>query len=392
MTEITVFWLITEKTVAFKSAEAFGLSGFTRGMIMRNKKFEKLSKELDFLIRKSRESAGLYSEHQFSACKRSGSAILIDRNYRMRFYTDSSGSLSRVFSGKELREGTPVYEILPEGEGDFFRENLKKALEGSSASGEIVLDIPGASKHRFTMDFDPFMTEDGEIDGVCLNVSEVTGDKKAEVSESEKEDKLEELSRKITNQNNFMRALLNAIPVPVFFKDRDCRYLGCNQAFTSIMGISSKDLKGKKPKDIWPADFSAVYEQKDLELMENLEMQQYEYKVRDRHGLTRDVIYCKNAFLDDSGQVAGIVGVLTDITERKKVEETLQRIAGQAKALDDHIPICAGCKRIQDREQEKHPWINPDEYIESRLPDIKFSHGMCPECMKRWYPDYQKGK
>ncbi|MEW6439763.1 MAG: hypothetical protein AB1640_02405 [bacterium] len=50
--------------------------------------------------------------------------------------------------------------------------------------------------------------------------------------------------------------------------------------------------------------------------------------------------------------------------------------------LQSFLPICAGCKKIRDRQNR---WHNLESYLESRI-DVEFTHGMCPECLEKWYP------
>lgn len=123
---------------------------------------------------------------------------------------------------------------------------------------------------------------------------------------------------------NFTRALLNAVPTPVFYKDREGRYLGCNHAFVELMGKTSGEIQGKLPHEIWETTHADVYRQKDFELMEDNQRQVYESVVSDKDGTLRPVIFVKDIFFDESGNVAGLVGAFIDITERKKAEETLQ--------------------------------------------------------------------
>lgn len=80
-----------------------------------------------------------------------------------------------------------------------------------------------------------------------------------------------------------------------------------------------------------------------------------------------------------------------DITERKQKEleikaliASLQANKSEANALDSIIPICANCKKIRDGEGT---WEPVEAYI-TRYTTAKFSHGICPECMKLLYPDF----
>jgi len=125
---------------------------------------------------------------------------------------------------------------------------------------------------------------------------------------------------------NLLESLLASIPTPVFYKDTRGRYMGCNPAFTEIMGVTDEQIRGKTVQDLWPSDQARIYHQKDLELMENSSRQVYEFEVTDKDSNTRPVIYYKNVFRDETGNVAGLVGGFTDISEiRHAHEELLQR-------------------------------------------------------------------
>jgi two-component system cell cycle sensor histidine kinase/response regulator CckA len=127
----------------------------------------------------------------------------------------------------------------------------------------------------------------------------------------------------------FNRSLLDAIPTPVFFKDREGRYLGCNRAFSNVMGVRSEEIRGKTVHECWPGEHAETYHQRDLELMQNPQRQVYDYKVRDKDGVERPVIYAKNVFYDEFDDVAGIVGAFVDLSERERAEEERRRAEAQ---------------------------------------------------------------
>ena len=70
--------------------------------------------------------------------------------------------------------------------------------------------------------------------------------------------------------------------------------------------------------------------------------------------------------------------------EREALIASLQEAAHHIKTLKGLIPICSSCKKIRD---DKGFWNNVDSYIQSRT-EAEFSHGICPDCMKKLYPDF----
>ena len=130
----------------------------------------------------------------------------------------------------------------------------------------------------------------------------------------------------------FLETLLDAIPVAVFYKDRDGRYLGCNALFSETMGVSNQEINGKTVHELWPGELAETYHQKDLELMEKAQNQRYEFRIKDKLGRMRDVIYSKNIYRNEHGEVAGIIGTFFDITEKKEAERQLVEYRDQLEA------------------------------------------------------------
>jgi len=84
---------------------------------------------------------------------------------------------------------------------------------------------------------------------------------------------------------------------------------------------------------------------------------------------------------------------IRDITEHKRVEEEreklirkLQKALAEVKTLSGLIPICASCKRIRD---DKGYWNQIETYIRDHS-EADFSHGICPECARKLYPELYK--
>ncbi|MCX6278579.1 MAG: PAS domain-containing protein [Bacteroidetes bacterium] len=130
----------------------------------------------------------------------------------------------------------------------------------------------------------------------------------------------------------FTEALLKSMPVPVFFKDTEGRYLGCNEMFCNLLDVTYEEIIGKTAMDLWPADQAEVFHQKDLQLIANPENQVYESKLTNKNGNVMDVFFAKNAFFDENGKVAGIVGAFIDITERKKMIASLEEALVKAES------------------------------------------------------------
>ena len=75
-----------------------------------------------------------------------------------------------------------------------------------------------------------------------------------------------------------------------------------------------------------------------------------------------------------------------ELAERKRTEEALREALANVKSLSGMLPICAGCKKIRD---DKGYWSQVESYIQKHS-EATFSHGMCPDCLKKWYPELEQ--
>lgn len=134
-----------------------------------------------------------------------------------------------------------------------------------------------------------------------------------------------------TKNKLFLTTLLDTIPNPIYYKDQRGYYLGCNSAFRQFFGID--DITGKTAFDVFPESFANDYDKKDQELLQNNEKQIYEVKGVFPDGQERTAIVHKDLFIDSARDQKVIVGVLMDITDRKKTIEARSVAAAAEMAI-----------------------------------------------------------
>jgi len=83
----------------------------------------------------------------------------------------------------------------------------------------------------------------------------------------------------------------------------------------------------------------------------------------------------------------GIKKKLVDEARNKLIAD-LEKAMSEIKTLKGFIPICAACKKIRD---DQGYWQAVEVYIRDRT-DAQFSHGICPDCARKLYPDYFQDK
>ncbi len=137
----------------------------------------------------------------------------------------------------------------------------------------------------------------------------------------------------------FLQLLLDTIPNPIFFKDAQGAYLGCNKAFEDFLGVTRQEIVGKSVYDLSPQELADEYHRMDLEAFQTTGTQVYESRVQATDGTRRHVVFHKATFPDPTGGVGGLVGIITDITGLKQAEAELrqseQRFRLMAETIQD---------------------------------------------------------
>ncbi len=117
---------------------------------------------------------------------------------------------------------------------------------------------------------------------------------------------------------------------------------------------------------------------------------QYEFRIKRRDGSLLDLEASISDFRFDDRHY--IITFARDITERKRSEaererliDELRRALGSIKTLRGLLPICSSCKKIRD---DKGYWNQLEAYVEAHS-EADFTHGICPECARRLYPEIE---
>ena len=119
--------------------------------------------------------------------------------------------------------------------------------------------------------------------------------------------------------------IIDALPIPIFYRDKNGIYKACNKAHEDFIGKPKEQIIGKTVFDFQPLEIAEIYARRDQELFDSPGNQSYEEKFRDGEGVLHDVVFNKAVIRDKNNEIAGIVGSIFDITERKKAERKLEK-------------------------------------------------------------------
>jgi PAS domain S-box-containing protein len=167
-------------------------------------------------------------------------------------------------------------------------------------------------------------------------------------------------------------------------------FLYVNKKFAEIFGYSVEECLNNMnyQQTVHPEDLDSVREKISQRITGKVDSVNYTFR-----GIKKDGKIIHVEIFGSTIQLAGkpsVSGSILDITERKQVEEDrdklivdLQKSLLEIKTLRGFLPICSYCKKIRD---DKGYWNKIESYIQKHS-ETEFSHSICPECARKYWPD-----
>jgi len=163
-----------------------------------------------------------------------------------------------------------------------------------------------------------------------------------------------------------------------------------NPQMVAMLGYEGQEMLGRPFVDFLDEGEQEWFEQRIVPCLKE-EKVRLELRLRRKDGEVVWGLVSSTPLFDEAGQTWACLSMVTDITARRRAEEERERLIqeletslAQVKRLSGLIPICMSCKKIRD---DQGYWQNLERFLHENA-DIVFSHGLCPECARRLYPDY----
>jgi len=198
--------------------------------------------------------------------------------------------------------------LKPADEGERAYYTFRR--EGAAVVAEIFISSFRPGGIYLWAKASPLYDTEGNLVGSIESIRDITEHKKADIA--------------LLENLRFLQHLIDTIPNPIFYKDINGIYLGCNSAFEQYLGLSKEKIIGKSVYEVAPHELADKYKEMDLALFNTPGVQVYESSVMYADGTRHDVIFNKATYTNANGTIAGLVGVILDITEHKRTEEALR--------------------------------------------------------------------
>jgi len=180
---------------------------------------------------------------------------------------------------------------------------------------------------------------------------------------------LEQSIIEVENSKRFIRKIIDTVPVRIFWKDRDNKYLGANKLFLQDGGLESEDeIIGKTDLDmIWKSNAQAFIDD-DSDVMNSGKAKMLiEEQLPLKDGKIKYLLTSKVPLFDFYGKVYGILGTFYDITEQKLAQEKLEQ---KNKILLEQSKLASMGEMIGNIA---HQWRQPLSVISTGATGLKVS-------------------
>lgn len=232
-----------------------------------------------------------------------GGAQIVDNDFRYVYVNDEVLTHAEVEHKADLI-GHTIMEKFPGIESSELFIRLKHCLEKQvSHRFENHFLYPDGSSRWFDLAIHPIP------EGLFILSYDITDRKQAE----------EALER----SQQFLQNILNTIPDPVFVKDENHRWIMLNDAYCAASGYRREDLLDKSDYDFFPKEEAEMFWKKDDIAFASTKPIVNEETFTDAHGELHTILTRKAVFTREDGNKV-LVGIATDITERKQMEEALR--------------------------------------------------------------------
>jgi PAS domain S-box-containing protein len=231
-------------------------------------------------------------------------------------FTNSTAAAITGYSVEEITDHLTLEKLV-------HPEDCELVMSCRNARLACHKDVPTHYEHRI-------IRKDGQIRWVEVYamVIQYRGSPATQVSFT---DITQRKQAEEENQSNLqlLQTLLDTIPSPIFYQDVQNVFLDCNNAFAKqIIGLSKEDIIRRQMEDFLhtiPKSEQQSWRRRTREYLASPKPVTHEIQVICADQVMRNFIITKTPFPKSNKEVGGIIGVMTDITERKQFEETLER-------------------------------------------------------------------
>lgn len=189
-----------------------------------------------------------------------------------------------------------------------------------------------------------------------------------EAAYTQKKARWEQTEVKLRDFLQLLDTVMNTIPNPIYFKDAEGVFQGCNKVFSKqILGLTRDRIIGKRPQELpqqIPAALAATYQREEMKMVDKGGFHTFEAEVQCADGQRRDFWFSLAPVIDAQGDYDGSVAVLSDLTEKnraardrmqkEKLEGVLETAGAVCHEFNQPLQAISGYTELMDMTLDGH--------------------------------------
>jgi len=294
-------------------------------------------------------------------------------------YVNEAGTHMFGYSKQEILNGLRVQTTMVEEVRDLSQRIISEIFKGNTTVGERTFLRKDGTQFIGEIHSGPIYKGE-EMVGVRGVLRDITEQKKVEEALRKSEEKYK----------NLFQSSFDGIAE----SDLEGNLISCNVAYLEMTDHSEEEIKKLNYQDITPEKWAEVDKKHVEQCLQRGYSDLYEKERIKKDGTIIPISIRIWLRRDAQGNPLCLWAIVRDITEQKQAEmaikqerDNLQAALAEVKTLSGLLPICANCKKIRD---DKGYWNQIEAYIRDHS-EADFSHSICPECVKKLYPEFYKG-
>ncbi len=271
--------------------------------------------------------------------------------------------------------GKDDFYVFPSEVAEKLQENDKRIMASKVAETALESGEMRGKSGTYITNKVPFINDNGNVYGICGVGFDISEQKKLEEALRQSENKL----KNIFNSS-----------IPICITNTDYQIILSNDAYKNIFNLNEQSGSPVKCYESRPGPICGTDACPMKRVLSGEKEVVCEPTKAYENGTKQYFIVTARPFLDDKGEVSGIVESFQDITDRKNAEierdnliRELQTAISEIKTLRGILPICSFCKNIRNDEGY---YEQIESYIHKHS-GVDFSHTICPDCAKKHYPE-----
>jgi len=233
------------------------------------------------------------------------------------------------YASQELA-GKTTFDLYPD-PAALERMLGKLRQDGVVREYEIAMKKKDGSIVPMDISISLLKDDQGETIGSVCVARDLSERKKNEMELKRARDELRrysrDLERQVRERTQAINSILRYTPAVVYLKDKHGKYQLVNPRYEELFGIKNEEVQGKTDHEIFPREVAEQFRSNDLLVLTQKRSRQVEEQVPLKDGL-HTYLSVKFPLYDEQGNVEGLCGISTDITELKKAQEQLRLLSG----------------------------------------------------------------